>query len=105
MGESYRRAGRRSVAAPRRAKAESAGPSPGSARVDRYLLPIYALRVKVISVHVSERPYAELKSLAASRGVPVAELIRTAMDSFLEGEQSAAGSVLDLAPLHGGRQL
>ena len=61
--------------------------------------------VKVISVHVPEEPYAELKSLAATRGVPVAELIRTAMTSFLERERASSGSVLDLAPLDGGRQL
>lgn len=61
--------------------------------------------MKVISVHVPEEPYAELKSLAMTRGVPVAELIRAAMTSYLERERPEGGSVLDLPPLDGGRQL
>jgi hypothetical protein len=61
--------------------------------------------VRVISVHVPDEPYKELKLLAATRGVPVAALIRTAMTSFLERERPEAGSVLDLPPLDGGRQL
>ena len=54
--------------------------------------------MKPISVHVSDADYGELKSLAARRGRPVAELIREAMAVYLRQESGRAGSLFDLAP-------
>jgi len=54
--------------------------------------------MKVISLHVAEDSYQELKSLAKSRGRPVADLVREAMTEYVAREQRSAGSVLDLKP-------
>jgi predicted transcriptional regulator len=61
--------------------------------------------MKPISVHVSEDTYEELKSLAARSGRPVAELIRRAMDRYVELERRARRSILDIEPHHSGRLL
>jgi hypothetical protein len=61
--------------------------------------------MKSISVHVSEHAYEEFKSLASRRGRAVAELIREAMDSYLEAERRSSRSILDLEPLRCGRLL
>ncbi len=58
--------------------------------------------MKLISLHVPDGPYEELKSRAASEGRPVADLIREAMAEYLDRERRA-GSVLDLPPLDAGR--
>ena len=58
--------------------------------------------MKTISLHVSEQAYEELKSLAARQERPVAAVIREAMDAYLEREQRAGRSVLDLEPFHCG---
>jgi hypothetical protein len=55
--------------------------------------------MKPISVHLAEKPYLELKSVAAIRGRPVAELIREAMAQYLERERSSARSILEV-PAH-----
>lgn len=55
--------------------------------------------MRVISVHVAEEPYQRLKSLAAREGRPAAELVREAMEDFLERADSAAHSLLDV-PSH-----
>jgi len=59
--------------------------------------------MKAISVHVSEEPYQEMKSLARRRGVPVAQVLRQAMHEYLERENRTGGSVLDLPPHDSGR--
>jgi len=61
--------------------------------------------MKPISVHVSEDTYEELKSLAARSGRPVAELIRRAMDRYVESERRADRSILDIEPHDSGRLL
>ncbi len=66
---------------------------------------MYGWARRVISVHIPEAPYAELKSLAVARGVPISKLVRAATTSFLEREGPPAGSVLELPPLDGGREL
>ncbi len=60
--------------------------------------------MKVISIHVAEEPYQELKSLAAARGLPAAELVREAMQEYLSREHGAAHSVRDITPLDSGAQ-
>ena len=64
---------------------------------------MYNRYMKPISVHLPERPYQELKSLAALRGRPVAELIREAMSQYLDRERRSARSVLDIAAHPSGR--
>lgn len=59
--------------------------------------------MKPISVHLPERPYQELKSVAARKGKPVAELLRVAMIEYLERERRSSHSVLDLPPHPSGR--
>lgn len=54
--------------------------------------------MKPISVHVPERAYRELKSIAARKGRPVAELMREAMAEYLERERTSQRSILDLPP-------
>jgi len=61
--------------------------------------------MKPISVHVPEQAYDELKSLAARRGVPTAELIRQAMLAYLERTRQQGRSVVALAPHESGRLL
>ena len=59
--------------------------------------------MKVISLHVPERPYEELKEIAASEGRPVAALIREAMADYVAREAKPARSLLDIPPHKGGR--
>jgi hypothetical protein len=59
--------------------------------------------MKPVSVYLPERPYQELKSLAARRDRPVAELIREAMDQYLERERTSGRSILDIPPHRSGR--
>jgi hypothetical protein len=59
--------------------------------------------MKSISLNVSEKSYQELKSVAARRGRPVAELIREAMADYLERERGSRRSVLDIDPHRSGR--
>jgi hypothetical protein len=54
--------------------------------------------MKTISLHVPEQAYEELKSIAARRQQPVAELIRQAMDDYLQRERRLGRSLLDLPP-------
>lgn len=61
--------------------------------------------MKAISVHLSQTAYLEMKSLAARRGRPVAELIRQAMDEYLTREQENGTSILDIVPHESGRML
>ena len=61
--------------------------------------------MKPISVHVTEATYEELKSLAARSGRPVAELIRQAMDDYLDVERRSHLSMLDIEPHDSGRLL
>ena len=49
----------------------------------------YNRHMKPISIHVAEDEYEELKSLAAARREPVAQLIREAMRTFLESERES----------------
>lgn len=60
--------------------------------------------MKPISVHVSEDDYEELKALAAHRRLPVAQLIREAMATYLVDSRSIS-SLRDLPVLDAGRQL
>lgn len=61
--------------------------------------------MKTISLHVSERDYQELKSMAAAADRPVAELLRQAMSEYLQNRRKASHSVADLAPHPSGRLL
>jgi hypothetical protein len=60
--------------------------------------------MKPVSVYFPEKPYVELKSIAARRGRPVAELIREAMSEYLARERQGARSVLEI-PAHPSGQL
>ncbi|MFH1177869.1 MAG: ribbon-helix-helix protein, CopG family [Acidobacteriota bacterium] len=55
--------------------------------------------MKVISLHVDDEAYSELKAVASRRGRPAAELVREAMSAYLGQENSQAPSVLSL-PVH-----
>jgi predicted transcriptional regulator len=59
--------------------------------------------MKTISVYVDEQRYAALKSLAKERQRPVAELVREAMDDFVE-RALAAASMADLPAHSSGRR-
>ena len=59
--------------------------------------------MKVISLHVPEKPYEELKEIAASEGRPVAALIREAMADYVARETKPARSLLDIPSHKGGR--
>jgi predicted transcriptional regulator len=61
--------------------------------------------MKSVSVHVSETAYLQMKTLASERGRPVAELIRQAMDDYLEREKTRQRPLLDRAPHASGRLL
>ena len=52
--------------------------------------------MKAISLNVSENSYRKFQEIAERQGLPVSELIRRAMDEFLDRHYSARGSVLDL---------
>jgi hypothetical protein len=54
--------------------------------------------MKPISIYVPERAYQEIKSIAARKGRPVAELMREAMAEYLERERTSQRSILDLPP-------
>ncbi len=54
--------------------------------------------MKPISLHVEEKSYRELKSLAERSGRPVAELIREAMTEYTLHRHGASGSLFDLPP-------
>ncbi|MFI5181285.1 MAG: ribbon-helix-helix protein, CopG family [Thermoanaerobaculia bacterium] len=58
--------------------------------------------MKVISLHVPEKSYKEMKEIAASEGRPVAALIREAMADYVAREAKPARSLLDIAPHKGG---
>lgn len=51
-----------------------------------------------VSIHLSEDAYREMKSLAAERGRPVAELILQAMEEYLDNHRRRRRSVLDRKP-------
>ncbi|HXV62247.1 MAG TPA: ribbon-helix-helix protein, CopG family [Vicinamibacteria bacterium] len=61
--------------------------------------------MKPVSVHVSETAYVEMKALATLKGRPVAELIRQAMEEYLERERGRRESLLDRAAHPSGRLL
>lgn len=55
--------------------------------------------MKPISIHVPERPYQELKSIAARQGRPVAELIREAMTEYMARQRRSGRALRDI-PAH-----
>ncbi len=61
--------------------------------------------MKAISVHVEEDHYQALKSLAARRERPVAELVREAMAEYLARRRRSGRSILDISAQSSGRQL
>lgn len=61
--------------------------------------------MKPISIHVPERAYQELKSMASRAGRPVAELIRQAMAEYLERERRGGRSLLEVRPHDSGNLL
>lgn len=63
------------------------------------------LRMRTISVHVSEADYAAFKSLAAQDERPVAELIREAMSRWLVEQRRNGGSLADIRPVDCGEML
>jgi hypothetical protein len=52
--------------------------------------------MKAISLNVSESSYRKFQEIAARQGLPVSELIRRAMDEYLDRNYRARGSILDL---------
>lgn len=62
--------------------------------------------MRPISVHVDEKDYRDLKSLADRMGRSVGELIREAMSEYL-GKRSgrSKGSIFDIRPHDSGAQL
>ena len=69
------------------------------------MISVYNRYMKPISVYLSERAYQDMKSLAAERGRPVAELIRQAMDEYLQRERLGRPSLLDRPGHESGRLL
>jgi len=61
--------------------------------------------MKSISVHVSERDYQELKSLAAASDRPVAELIRQAMADYIQRIRQEGQPLASLDPHDSGALL
>lgn len=61
--------------------------------------------MKAVSIHLPEKAYQEMKSLAALRGCPVAELVRQAMEEYLQRERVKGGSVLERPAHESGRPL
>lgn len=61
--------------------------------------------MKPISLHVEERAYRDLKSLAEMSGRPVAEIIREAMAEYLARRSGGTGSIFDLPSHSSGAQL
>ena len=60
-------------------------------------------RMKTISLYVDEERYAELKALAKRRELPVAELLRDAMEEYLERSRDS-GSLVALEAHDSGRR-
>ena len=58
--------------------------------------------MKAISLNVSENSYQKFQEIAARQGLPVSELIRRAMDAYLDRHYRARGSVLDLPAFRSG---
>ena len=52
--------------------------------------------MKAISLNVSENAYRRFRQLAARQGLPVSELIRRAMDEYLDRHYRTRGSIMDL---------
>jgi hypothetical protein len=52
--------------------------------------------MKAISLNVSERAYLKFQEIAARQGLPVSELIRRAMDEYVDQHYRARNSILDL---------
>jgi hypothetical protein len=52
--------------------------------------------MKAISLNVSEQSYRKFQEIAERQGLPVSELIRRAMDEYLDLHYRARISVLDL---------
>lgn len=61
--------------------------------------------MKPISVHVPENEYQRLKSLAASQGRPVAELIREAMRAYGRRALQKGRSLAEIPALDAGKML
>ncbi len=61
--------------------------------------------MKPISLHVEERAYRDLKSLAELSGRPVAEIIREAMSEYLSRRLGGTESIFDLPSHQSGAQL
>jgi hypothetical protein len=52
--------------------------------------------MKPISLNVSEQSYLKFREIAERLGLPVSELIRRAMDEYLDRHHTVRVSVLDL---------
>jgi len=52
--------------------------------------------MKAISLNVSEISYGKFQEIAVREGLPVSELIRRAMDEYLERHYRARTSISDL---------
>lgn len=66
---------------------------------------MYGLRMRTISIHVSESDYAAFKSLAAQDERSVAELIREAMRRWLADQRRSGCSLADIQPVDCGTML
>jgi hypothetical protein len=58
--------------------------------------------MKAISLNVSESSYRKFQEIAERQGLPVSELIRRAMDEYLDRQYRARVSVLDLPAFKSG---
>ena len=65
-------------------------------------MPMY---MKAISLNVSPSAYKKFQELAERHGLPVSEVIRRAMDEYLDRHYRVRTSILDLPTFAGGRVL
>ena len=57
--------------------------------------------MKLISIKVSEKAYAEIKEYAQHRGRPVAEVIRDAMDYYIDRQVHTAKTLRRMPTVSG----
>ena len=58
--------------------------------------------MKAVTINAAEPVYAEFQRMARRRRRSTSQLIREAMERYLQEEKQATHSVLDLAPLSAG---
>jgi 16S rRNA U516 pseudouridylate synthase RsuA-like enzyme len=58
--------------------------------------------MKAISLNVSEASYRKFREIAERQGLPVSELIRRAMDEYLDRQYRPRRSILELPAFESG---